>query len=222
MTETKMPGGRATPIAAYAIVAALSAGLGFAAIYAMRAPTDNSTVEKATSPSQPAPQSNAGKPATGANPLSTGDMLTFVFKKSPEPLPEITFEDGTGAARTLSSFKGRVILLNLWATWCAPCRKEMPALDRLQAEFGGDRFEVLALSVDRAGAPASKKFLDETKVAHLKLYVESTSRSVGTLKAAGLPTTLLIDREGREVGRLAGPAEWDGEDAKRLIRSVLK
>ncbi len=230
MTETKPPAARTTPLAAYAIVAALSAGLGFAAIYAMRPATDNSPVEKAAPSTQTAAQPSAqtaaqpttAKPATGANPLSTGDMITFVFRKTPEPMPDITFEDGTGAARTLSSFKGRVVLLNLWATWCAPCRKEMPALDRLQAEFGGDRFEVVALSVDRAGAAASKKFLDETKVANLKLYVESSSRSVGTLKAAGLPTTILIDREGREVGRLAGAAEWDGEDAKRVIRSVLK
>jgi thiol-disulfide isomerase/thioredoxin len=105
---------------------------------------------------------------------------------------------------------------------CAPCRKEMPALDALQKELGGDRFEVVALSVDRQGAAASKKFLDETKVTNLKLYVESTARSIGTLRATGLPTTILIDREGREIGRLAGPAEWNSADAKRLIASVLK
>ena len=149
-------------------------------------------------------------------------MVTFVFAKAPNAVPEFTFEDGAGAARTLGQWKGKVVLLNLWATWCAPCRKEMPALDRLQKELGSDAFDVVALSVDRAGVPASRKFLDDAKVSNLKLYVESTSKSVGLLHASGLPTTILIDREGREIGRLAGPAEWDGADAKRLIGSVLK
>ena len=160
-------------------------------------------------------------PSSG-NPLSTGEMAAFVFRKTPEAIPEFTFEDGGGATKTLADWKGKVVLLNLWATWCAPCRKEMPALDRLQKELGGDTFEVIALSVDRQGAPASKKFLEETKVANLKLYVESTSKSIGMLRAAGLPTTILIDKDGLEIGRLAGPAEWDSADAKRLIGSMLK
>jgi thiol-disulfide isomerase/thioredoxin len=180
------------------------------AVYAILRPADNSKPVSAT------------KPQPGANPLAAGDMITFVFKKTPEAIPSFRFEDAAGAEKTLADWKGKVVLLNLWATWCAPCRKEMPALDRLQKELGGDNFEVVAISVDRQGAPASKKFLDETKSVNLKLYVESSSRSVGTLKAAGLPTTILVDKEGREIGRLAGPAEWDSADAKRLIQAALK
>lgn len=162
-------------------------------------------------------------PATATiNPLLQGDMVKFVFKKEPEPVPAVTFVDGTGTARTLADFKGRVVLLNLWATWCVPCRKEMPALDRLQAALGSDKFEVLALSVDRAGVDASRKFLDTTKIANLKLYVDQTAKMNGVLKVFGMPTTLLIDAEGREVGRLTGEAEWDSPEAKNLIASIVK
>jgi thiol-disulfide isomerase/thioredoxin len=146
-------------------------------------------------------------------------MIKFVFKKEPEPMPEITFVDGTGASKTLSDFKGRVVLLNLWATWCLPCRKEMPALDRLQAAMGSDKFEVVALSLDRAGIEASRKFLDGIKIANLKLYVDPTARMNGPLKIFGMPTTILIDAQGREVGRLLGEAEWDSEDARKLIKA---
>jgi len=211
-----------TPVTTYAIVAALSGLLGFGAVYAILRPSDNSK-PSAQAEAQPKPASiKAAEPAASANPLATGDMITFVFKKTPEAVPLFKFEDATGAEKTLADWKGKVVLLNLWATWCAPCRKEMPALDKLQKDLGSDIFEVVALSVDRQGAPASKKFLQETKTEHLKLYVESTSRSVGTLRAAGLPTTILIDKEGREVGRLTGPAEWDSADAKRLIQAALK
>jgi thiol-disulfide isomerase/thioredoxin len=148
-------------------------------------------------------------------------MAAFVFRTEPTPLPEIKFQDGEGKERTLADWKGKVVLLNLWATWCLPCRKEMPALDRLQKELGSDKFEVVALSVDRKGLEASRKFLDETKVEKLGLYVDPTSRASSELRAVGLPATLLIDAQGREVGRLLGPAEWDGEDAMHLIRAVL-
>jgi thiol-disulfide isomerase/thioredoxin len=149
-------------------------------------------------------------------------MAAFVFRKEPEPLPAFSFQDASGRERTLADWRGKVVLLNLWATWCAPCRKEMPALDRLQAELGSDRFEVVALSVDRTGLAGAKKFLDETKAARLALYADPSARLAATLRAVGLPATLLIDAEGREIGRLLGPAEWDSEDAKRLIRAVVR
>lgn len=204
----------------YVLVAILCGGLGFAAIYASRPGSDNGsgTIEPVPGGTRSAPVAAA---APAGNPLATGDMITFVFKKAPEPVPDFSFADAAGAQKSLADFKGKVVLLNMWATWCVPCRKEMPALDRLQKELGSDRFEVVAMSVDRAGAAASQKFLDEIKVANLKLYSESTSKVVGLLHAPGLPTTLLIDAQGREVGRLVGPAEWDGADAKRLIQSVI-
>jgi thiol-disulfide isomerase/thioredoxin len=148
-------------------------------------------------------------------------MAAFVFRKEPEALPEVKFQDAESKERTVAQWRGKVVLLNLWATWCVPCRKEMPALDRLQQELGSDKFEVVAISVDRKGIEGARKFLDETRVGKLALYVDSSTRLLSDLKAVGLPATLLIDTEGREIGRLLGPAEWDSEDAKRLIRAAL-
>jgi thiol-disulfide isomerase/thioredoxin len=148
-------------------------------------------------------------------------MAAFVFRQAPEALPEVKFQDADGRERSLADWRGKTVLLNLWATWCLPCRKEMPSLDRLQAALGSDRFEVVALSVDRKGLDASKKFLDETKVEKLGLYVDASARANSMLRVIGLPATLLIDAEGREIGRLLGPAEWDSDEAKRLIRAAV-
>lgn len=212
--------------AAYVGVGLAAALIGFGAVYVSSRRSDNVAVAQATGPAAASSVRTADNPVPlpagpGANPLSQGEMAAFVFKKTPEPLPEITFADADGKPLTAKDWAGKVVLLNLWATWCAPCRKEMPGLDRLQAELGSDKFEVVALAVDRAGADAAKKFLDQIKVGALKLYVDATARSGPALRVIGMPTTLLIDREGREIGRLVGPAEWDGEDAKRLIRAAL-
>lgn len=149
-------------------------------------------------------------------------MAAFVFRKEPETLPEVKFQDAAGKERSLADWRGKVVLLNLWATWCLPCRKEMPSLDRLQKDMGSEKFEVVAISVDRKGLEASRKFLEETQVQHLSLFVDATARMISELRAVGLPATLLLDDQGREIGRLLGPAEWDSEDAKRLIRSVVR
>ena len=151
-----------------------------------------------------------------------GAVATFVVKATPEAMPEVTFINGKGESRSIASFKGKVVLLNLWATWCAPCRKEMPSLDRLQTELGSDKFEVVAISVDRSGAEGARRFLDSIGIKQLALYAEPTARLGAALKAIGMPTTLLIDAEGREIGRLTGPAEWDSADAKALIQAALK
>jgi thiol-disulfide isomerase/thioredoxin len=201
--------------------AAIAAVLGFAAVYVTFGRPDNASEgppsqNKTADPSAPPALPKGG----GSNPLSTGHMSAFVFAPAPTALPAFKFQDAEGKERTLADWRGKVVLLNLWATWCLPCRKEMPALDRLQAALGSDKFEVVALSVDRKGAEASKKFLDETKVERLALYVDPAARANTVLRALGLPVTLLIDREGREIGRLLGPAEWDSEDAMRLIRAV--
>jgi thiol-disulfide isomerase/thioredoxin len=202
--------------------AALAAVLGFAAVYVTLGRPDNASSPSNTVAAPPPAVSPSLPTGPGSNPLSKGQMAAFVFRKSPEGLPEATFQDATGKERTLADWRGKVVLLNLWATWCLPCRKEMPSLDRLQKELGSDRFEVVAVSVDRKGLEASKKFLDETQVQGLGLYVDATTRMSSAFKVVGLPATLLIDSEGREIGRLLGPAEWDSEDAKRLIRSILQ
>jgi thiol-disulfide isomerase/thioredoxin len=201
--------------------AGLAAVAGFASVYVTLGRPDNAPRPAAAAPPAPAAQPIAPT-GPGRNAPSQGQMAGFVFRKAPEDLAEVKFVDATGKERTLRDWKGKIVLLNLWATWCLPCRKEMPALDRLQRELGSDSFEVVALSVDRAGLGGARKFLDEAKVEKLALYADPTARMASTLRAAGLPATLLIDREGREIGRLLGPAEWDGEDARRLIRWALR
>ena len=146
----------------------------------------------------------------------------FAMYDSPKPLPELVFTDDTGAARTLAEFKGKVVLLNVWATWCGPCRKEMPTLDRLQAALGGPDFEVVPLSIDRKGMAAINKFYAEIGIQHLSRYVTSAANDAfEKLAVFGLPATLLIDRQGRELGRLEGPAEWDSPDMVTFLKSVI-
>jgi thiol-disulfide isomerase/thioredoxin len=195
--------------------AMIMAGLG---LYAIAAASDNA-IPAAAAQTAPAAALPAGP---GRNELSKGDMATFVFKPAPEELPDVKFLGGDGKERSLAGLKGKTVLLNLWATWCAPCLKEMPGLDRLQTEFGSDRFEVVALAVDRTGLEGAKKFLDKIKTANLALYADPTARAGTALKAVGMPTTILIGKDGREIGRLSGPADWHGPDAKRLIEAVLK
>ncbi|MER9252204.1 TlpA family protein disulfide reductase [Mesorhizobium sp. M0598] len=143
----------------------------------------------------------------------------FAVHEAPVPVPEISFQDADGQPKTLADFHGKVLLLNIWATWCAPCRKEMPTLDRLQAKLGGPDFEVIALSMDRGGPDIVKKFFAEIGVEHLALNIDTTGKAMFTLGALGLPMTLLIDREGKEIGRLIGPGEWDSPEMMAFIRS---
>ena len=153
--------------------------------------------------------------------LATGALAAFLIHPEPKPLPDLQFQDGAGKPLKLSDWKGRVVLLNLWATWCAPCRKEMPDLSKLEKELGSDQFEVVAVSVDRKGAEASAAFLKETGVDNLKLYVEPSTKIVNDVQSAGLPASILVDRQGREVGRILGPAEWGGPEAQALIKAAL-
>ena len=145
----------------------------------------------------------------------------FVMHDAPKPVAAINFDDAQGRSRNLADFKGKVVLLNIWATWCGPCRKEMPALDRLQAALGGPDFEVVALSIDRGGMDAVRKFLADIGIRNLAMYLDSSGQALRTLSALGLPTTLLIDREGREIGRLIGPAEWDSPEMIEFVRCVV-
>jgi thiol-disulfide isomerase/thioredoxin len=138
----------------------------------------------------------------------------------PKPVPELTFLDEGGNEVTLADFGGDVVVLNLWATWCAPCRREMPSLDRLQAALGEDGLTVIALSLDRGDIAKVRAFFEELEIANLAIYRDPQARAGRELGAPGLPTTIVIDRAGQEVGRLLGPAEWDSEEALRLLRGL--
>ena len=136
-------------------------------------------------------------------------------------LPEIEFTDMEGKPVTLADKRGKLVLLNVWATWCPPCVREMSSLDRLQATLGGPGFEVVALSEDRAGAPVVAAFYKRLGLTALDTYLDPASRASRALKVRGLPTTVLIDRRGYELGRVVGPAEWDSDAAIGLIRHYL-
>jgi len=153
--------------------------------------------------------------------LARGAMANFSFLATPTPAPAVPFRRENGEEVRLADFTGKVVLINFWATWCGPCRREMPALDRLQAALGGADFQVLAISLDRKGAPVARKFMDEVAAGHLSLFVDPKSRLSRAMGALGLPTSVLLDRTGREVGRLVGPAEWDSPEARALIRHLI-
>jgi thiol-disulfide isomerase/thioredoxin len=146
----------------------------------------------------------------------------FVIGDAPKQVPELQFTDAAGNPRTLADFKGKTVLLNLWATWCLPCRKEMPALDRLQATLGGEDFEVVPVSIDRKGMDAVNKFYAEIGLQHLARYVApAANRALDQFGVFGLPATLLIDRSGQELGRLVGPAEWDSPEMIAFLKGVI-
>ena len=139
--------------------------------------------------------------------------------ESAEAAPQLAFKDAKGTDLTVADFRGRAVLLNVWATWCGPCRKEMPALDRLQARLGGADFEVIALSIDRGGLDRVQPFFDEIGIANLAIYLDESAAAMSALGITGIPTTLLIGRDGREIRRWAGPAEWDSPEMEALIRA---
>jgi thiol-disulfide isomerase/thioredoxin len=146
---------------------------------------------------------------------------SFVMHGAPKPMTAIAFEDSEGRAQSLDDFKGKVIVLNVWATWCVPCRKEMPALDRLQATLGSPDFEVVPVSIDRGGIETVRKFYTEIGVHNVGMYVDPSGKALPAVKAVGLPTTLLVDRAGQEIGRIVGPAEWDSPDMVGFLRPII-
>ncbi|PJK29211.1 TlpA family protein disulfide reductase [Minwuia thermotolerans] len=139
----------------------------------------------------------------------------------PQPIPPIGFKHGDGRDYNLDDWRGRIVLLNIWATWCPPCRHEMPTLDRLQDQLGGERFEVIALSIDRAGVGVVRSFFEETGVRRLRLFLDETGESVRKIGGFGLPTTLLIGPQGNELARLVGPAEWDTPEMIAFLETVI-
>jgi thiol-disulfide isomerase/thioredoxin len=177
---------------------------------------------------------NAGDPACrpavataqALKPFNRGDVAALTLASAPLRLPDLAFRDGSGAERKLSDFRGRTILLNLWATWCVPCRQEMPALDALEGKLGGERFEVVAVNIDTRDLEKPRAWLKEAGIDRLRYYSDSNARVFQDLKlinrAFGMPTSVLIDEQGCEIASLAGPAEWAGEDAVKFVEAALK
>jgi thiol-disulfide isomerase/thioredoxin len=169
----------------------------------------------------------AGALAAGkrVSPLTTGEMAAFRVADGADPLLDLTFKAPDGSDASLADFAGKTVLLNLWATWCVPCRAEMPALDRLQKALGGENFSVLAVNVDVKNPERAKAFLDEIGVTGLDFYADPSMAIFNAMKkrglAFGLPTTVLVDGKGCRIGGVEGPAEWDSEEARALIRTAV-
>jgi thiol-disulfide isomerase/thioredoxin len=151
-----------------------------------------------------------------------GGVDKFTARSGDAPAPEISFQDGEHAKRTLADFRGHIVVVNFWATWCAPCIRELPSLDRLQARLKDKGVTIIALSLDRGGVDAVKAFYAENGIHNLEVYVDKTMDAQQAFDIPGLPTTVLIDREGHDRGRLIGPADWDSKDASDLVLGVTK
>jgi len=158
-------------------------------------------------------------------PLAQGEVAGVVMAARPLRVPDLAFRDANEGERRLSQWRGRSVLLNLWATWCIPCRKEMPVLDELQGKLGGPRFEVVSINIDTRDADKPRNWFKEIGIKHLGYYTDASAKVFQDLKlvgrAIGMPTTLLVDPSGCEIGTLAGPAEWASEDALALVRAAL-
>ena len=159
-------------------------------------------------------------------PLAHGEVAALTMASAPLRLPDLAFEDAEGKPRKLSDWRGKIVLLNLWATWCVPCRKEMPALDELQGKLGGKDFEVVAVNIDTRDPDKPRNFLKEANLTRLGFFADQKAKVFQDLKtigrALGMPTSVLVDAQGCEIGTIAGPAEWASEDAVKLIKAAVK
>ncbi len=218
MTEKRPFGLPSAKLVAIAAIAGIMAGA--AAVYVKQTVSGNGeltadagqcegTVEKAAS----------------LKPFTTGDVAAMIAVTEPLMISEVAFKDAAEKDVSLKDFAGKTVLLNLWATWCVPCREEMPALNALQEAEGSDKFQVLAINIDTGEVDKPKAFLEEIGVDSLGLYRDSTMGVFNTMKkdglAFGLPVTLLIDGKGCLLGAMNGPAAWDSKDATALIKAAV-
>jgi thiol-disulfide isomerase/thioredoxin len=159
-------------------------------------------------------------------PLAHGEVAALTMATTPLRLPDLAFEDADGKPKKLSEWRGRTVLVNLWATWCVPCRKEMPALDSLQQKLGGPDFEVVAVNIDTRDSEKPKNFLKEANLTRLGYFSDQKAKVFQDLKeigrALGMPTSVLVDGQGCEIATIAGPAEWESDDAIKLITAAVK
>ena len=177
-----------------------------------------------------APVDQACRPAVALAgriaPLAHGEVAALTMASTPLRLPDLAFLDAGGQPKKLSDWRGRTVLVNLWATWCVPCRKEMPALDNLQAKLGGEEFQVVAINIDTRDPAKPKAFLNDARLTRLDYFTDPSAKAFQELKAVGravgMPTSVLMDGKGCEIATIAGPAEWDSDDAVKLITAAVR
>src|SRR6202047_1232463 len=207
---------RRIPIAIAAV--AIGAVIGFAGVYGIGGLRRNASGDPA--------RRGAGGPARKIAPLAHGEVPALTMATSPLRLPDLAFWDADGRPKKLSDWRGRTVLVNLWATWCVPCRKEMPALEGLQTKLGGPDFEVVAVNIDTRDPEKPKSFLKEANLTRLGYFSDQKAKVFQDLKAIGralgVPTSVLVDGQGCEIATIAGPAEWDSDDAVKLITAAVK
>jgi len=201
------------------VIATVAVGglAGFAALYGLglsRAPTGDPACRAAVATAQK------------IAPLAHGEVAALTMASAPLKLPDLAFEDADGKPRKLSDFRGKTLLVNLWATWCVPCRKEMPALDQLQTKLSGPNFEVVAINIDTRDPEKPKNFLKDANLTRLGYFTDQKAKVFQDLKnigkALGMPTSLLVDAKGCEIANIAGPAEWASDDAIKLIKAAVQ
>jgi thiol-disulfide isomerase/thioredoxin len=219
MPETPSPRPAATrriPIAIGAVL--IGALIGFAGVYGLGGLKRGSGGDSTCA--------GAVDLARKIGPLAHGEVAALTMATSPLRLPDLAFEDAEGKPRKLSEWRGKTVLVNLWATWCVPCRKEMPALDNLQTKLGGKDFEVVAVNIDTRDPEKPKNFLKEANLTRLGYFSDSKAKVFQDLKsigkALGMPTSVLVDGQGCEIANLAGPAEWASDDAIKLIKAAME
>ena len=214
-SDTEPRGRRAPRIARIGLAALIGAAAGLAAVYGIGRLGRNAGMTC----------SAGAATAQRIAPLVHGEVAAISMNDEPRTIPALAFKDASGATKTLADWHGRAVLFNLWATWCVPCRKEMPALDALQAKLGGERFDVVAVNIDTRDPEKPKAWLRDVGINRLTYYSDPSAKVFQDLKLAdrafGMPTTLLIDANGCEVGTLAGPAEWASDDAIKLIGALI-
>ena len=201
-----------------AVVAVAGAVVGLAAVYGIGALRGNPDVDAGCA--------SAWQSTQRLMPLARGEVAAVSVLTRPRRVPDVSFDDEEGRARSLADWRGQLVLLNLWATWCVPCRKEMPALDELEARLGGAAFHVIAVNIDTRDSDKPKKFLQDAKLTRLGYFNDQKAKVFQDLKAIGralgMPTSVLVDGQGCEIGTIAGPAEWDSNDAVKLIQAAVK
>ena len=207
---------RRIPIAIAAV--AIGAAIGFAGVYGFGGLRRNAAGDPACR--------GAVELARKIAPLAHGEVAALTMATAPLRLPDLAFSDADGQPKKLSDWRGRTVLVNLWATWCVPCRKEMPALDALQTRLGGPNFEVVAINIDTRDPEKPKNFLNDAHLTRLDYYSDQNAKVFQDLKAIGralgMPTSVLVDGQGCEIATISGPADWGSDDALKLIQAAVK